>query len=264
VEPAMTTDRLGVVADALPGEIAWPRLRRRLILLCAVIAAVAAVVVLLPGLGSVRRAFGGARPEWLLFAGVLEVLSCLSYVLVFRGGFCARMSWRTSYEIGVAELATNSLVNVGGAGGLALGAWILRRGGMPAGRVARRTVAFFLITSLANVGALIVAAVGLGTGVLHGAPSSALGWTPAAVGAVAVAGVLALPFGARAIAARIGRPSVTPALEAVAGGVDEAACCARATPPCSRARPATCCSTSRCSGSRSRRSASRRRRPACC
>jgi uncharacterized membrane protein YbhN (UPF0104 family) len=218
----MTTERTDVVAGPLPGEIGWPRLGHRLLVLVAAIAAVAVVVALLPGLASVRRAFGGARPEWLLLAAILEVLSCLSYVLVFRGVFCARMSWRTSYQIGAAELATNSLVNVGGAGGLALGAWILRRGGMPAGRLARRTVAFFVITSLANVGALIVAGIGLGTGLLHGAPSPVLGWAPAAVGAVTVAGALALPHVARAIAARIGRPSVTRALEAVAGGIDEA------------------------------------------
>ena len=143
-------------------------------------------------------------------------------MLVFRAVFCDRMSWGTSYEIGAAELATNSLVNVGGAGGLALGAWILRRGGMSAGRVARRTVAFFLVTSLVNVGALVLVGVGLGTGLLHGAPEPVMGWAPAAVGVTAIAAGLALPHVARALAARVGRPAVTRALEAVAGGVDEA------------------------------------------
>ena len=143
-------------------------------------------------------------------------------MLVFRAVFCDRMSWGTSYEIGAAELATNSLVNVGGAGGLALGAWILRRGGMSAGRVARRTVGFFLVTSLVNVGALVLVGVGLGTGLLHGAPEPVMGWAPAAVGVTAIAAGLALPHVARALAARVGRPAVTRALEAVAGGVDEA------------------------------------------
>ena len=32
--------------------------------------------------------------------------SCLGYVLAFRGVFCRRMSWRTSTEIGLSELAT--------------------------------------------------------------------------------------------------------------------------------------------------------------
>ena len=62
-------------------------------------------------------------------------------MLVFRGAFCRRISWRTSSELGLSELAANSLLSVGGAGGLALGAWILRRGGLPADYIARRTVA---------------------------------------------------------------------------------------------------------------------------
>jgi hypothetical protein len=102
-------------------------------------------VALVPGLESLRESFSGARPGWLAIAVGLEVLSCLSYVVVFRGVFCPRARWVTSYEIGTAELATNSVLSVGGAGGLALGAWILRRGGMPAAQIARRSVAFFLL-----------------------------------------------------------------------------------------------------------------------
>src|SRR4029079_13461483 len=88
-----------------------------------VLAGAVALVSLLPGLDSVRDAFAGARWEWLVLAPGPEGLSCLWYVLVFRAVFCPRMRWRASYEIGAAELATNSVVSVGGAGGLALGAW---------------------------------------------------------------------------------------------------------------------------------------------
>ena len=89
------------------------------------------------------------------------------------------MSWRTSTEIGLSELAANSVLSVGGAGGLALGAWILRRGGLPTAFIARRTVAFFLLTSLANVGFLAIGGIGLATGLLHGSPSILLGLIPA-------------------------------------------------------------------------------------
>jgi uncharacterized membrane protein YbhN (UPF0104 family) len=132
------------------------------------------------------------------------------------------MSWRTSYEIGMAELATNSLISVGGAGGLALGAWILRRGGMSIRHIARRTVAFFLLTSLANVTALIVAGIGLGTGLLHGSPSPWLGIVPAAIGVIGIVLVLLLRPLARLLAARTGRARVATALESLAAGVDEA------------------------------------------
>ena len=118
------------------------------------------MIVLVPGLSSLRDRFSGAQPEWLAFAAVLQLASCASYVLVFRGVFCRRMSWRTSTEIGLSELAANSVFSIGGAGGLALGAWILRRGGLAASYIARRTVAFFLLTSLANVGFLAIGGVG--------------------------------------------------------------------------------------------------------
>ena len=62
------------------------------------------------------------------------------------------MSWGTSYKIAMAELGADSLLPVGGAGGLALGAWALRRGGMPADEIAHKSVAFFLLTSAPNVG----------------------------------------------------------------------------------------------------------------
>ena len=81
---------------------------------------------------------------------MLEVGSCLAFVAAFRGVFSRRLSWRFSYEVGMAEQAANVLLPTGGAGGLALGAWALRRIGMPAERIGRRTVAFFLITSSVN------------------------------------------------------------------------------------------------------------------
>jgi uncharacterized membrane protein YbhN (UPF0104 family) len=132
------------------------------------------------------------------------------------------MSWRTSYEIGLSELATNSLISVGGAGGLALGAWILRRGGMATAYIARRTVAFFLLTSVANVTLLIIAGIGLGTGLLHGAPSVWLGIVPAAVGLIGVALVLLVRPLARLLAARTDRAKLEAALESLAAGVGQA------------------------------------------
>ena len=165
-----------VEAEPLPDEFSASRLRRSLAILAAivlvvvaaVVLAVVAVLVLVPGLGSLRAKFMGAQPGWLALAVVLQLGSCAAYVLVFRGVFCRRMSWRTSTEIGLSELAANSVFSIGGAGGLALGAWILRRGGLAADFIARRTVAFFLLTSLANVTFLGLGGVALATGLLSG------------------------------------------------------------------------------------------------
>jgi uncharacterized membrane protein YbhN (UPF0104 family) len=209
-------------AEPMPAEFSGWMVARSLLVLVVVAAVVVAVVALVPGLASVRDRLAGAQPAWLVLAAVLEVGSCAGYVLAFRAVFCRRMSWRTSAEIGLSELAANSLLSVGGAGGLALGAWILRRGGMPAGHIARRTVAFFLLTSLTNVTFLVLGGLGLAVGLLHGADSPWLGLIPAAAGLLGIALALAAGRVAAWLARR--RPQAKPARLArtIAGGVEEA------------------------------------------
>jgi uncharacterized membrane protein YbhN (UPF0104 family) len=223
--PSFTVEYLEpetVEAEPLPEEFSPTRLRRSLAVLVVLVLVVVAVVVLVPGLGSLRSRFMGAQPGWLVFAAILQLGSCASYVLVFRGVFCRRMSWRTSTEIGLSELAANSVLSVGGTGGLALGAWILRRGGLPADFIAHRTVAFFLLTSLASVSFLGLGGVALATGVLNGSPGLLLGLIPALAAVLAIA----LALGARRLAAvlagRSARVKLAAAAGAVGDGVDEA------------------------------------------
>jgi uncharacterized membrane protein YbhN (UPF0104 family) len=211
-----------IEAEPLPEEFSPRSLRRSLLILGGIVAVIAAAILLLPGLDTLRDSFSGAEPRWLAIAVVLELASCASYVLVFRGVFCDRMSWRTSTEIGLSELAANSLLSVGGAGGLALGAWILRRGGLPRAFIAHRTVAFFLLTSLANVTFLAIGGIGLATGLLHGESDFLLGLLPA-LGAIAV---IAVALGAGRVAGALKRRSmrakITAAAAAIGEGVDEA------------------------------------------
>ena len=136
-----------------------------MLLVVGLLAVVGLVAWLAPGLGAVRDRLGEARPGWLVLAVALELLSCLSYVLMFRPIFCPHMSLRTSYELGMSELAAGSLVPASGAGGLALGAWALRKGGMPAQDIARRTVAFYLLKSAANFVAVAVVGIAMWLGV---------------------------------------------------------------------------------------------------
>jgi uncharacterized membrane protein YbhN (UPF0104 family) len=220
-----------VEAEPLPDEFSPSNLRRSLLIVVAIVLAVVAVIVLVPGLGSLRDRFAGARPAWIVLAAVLQLGSCAGYVLVFRGVFCQRMSWRTSTEIGLSELAANSVLSVGGAGGLALGAWILRRGGLPSAFIARRTVAFFLLTSLANVTFLALGGLGLATGLLHGSPSILLGLVPALLAIAAIALALAARALAGGLARRSMRRKIVAAAEVVATGVDEALAVLRAREP---------------------------------
>jgi uncharacterized membrane protein YbhN (UPF0104 family) len=223
-QPSFTVEYLEPVVEAepLPDEFSPSRLRRSLVLLAAVVLAVVAVVVLVPGLGSLREKFMGAQPGWLALAVVLQLGSCAAYVLVFRGVFCRRMSWRTSTEIGLSELAANSVFSIGGAGGLALGAWILRRGGLPTAFIARRTVAFFLLTSLANITFLGLGGVALATGLLRGSPGLLLGLIPAVAAVVAIAAALGAQRLAGVLARRSMRARLAAGASALGDGLDEA------------------------------------------
>jgi uncharacterized membrane protein YbhN (UPF0104 family) len=143
----------------LPGELDTRRLVRRGLIVVVAITAVVLVALLAPGLDQVRDLLGRASPWWLVLAVGLEVLSSLSYVVMFRPAFCNRMSWRSTLEISLSELAVGSIVPASGAGGVALGAWILTRSGMPVKIVATRSVAFLLVKSSVNF--VAVAVIGL-------------------------------------------------------------------------------------------------------
>jgi uncharacterized membrane protein YbhN (UPF0104 family) len=177
----------------LPRGLDSRSLRRRALQIAVVLGTVGAVAVLAPGLGDVRRRLEGAQPGWLGVAVVLELLSCLSYVLMFRPIFCARMSQRTSYQLAMSELAVGSLVPASGAAGLAFGAWALRKAGVPAHDIARRTVAFFVLKSAVNFVAVVVIGVAMWLGVgPHVSPALTL--LPAGLAVVAIAAVSLIPW----------------------------------------------------------------------
>jgi uncharacterized membrane protein YbhN (UPF0104 family) len=187
------------------------------------------VVTLAPGLGELRSRVAHAQLAWVGIACVFEVLSVLAYVPAFRAVFCERMSWATSYKIAVGEEGAGSLFPLGGAGSLALGVWALRRGGMPVDEIARKTVAFFLLTSAVPVGMLFVLGAGLATGILPGGGGLLLTVLPAAVAGGAIAATLAMRRLARGAEARIRQQGegsrwvrIAPAFSATADGIDEA------------------------------------------
>ena len=177
----------------LPDEFEPRRLRRRTLQIVGVLAVVGLVLLLAPGLGEVRDLLVEARPEWVALAVAFEALSCVSYVLMFRPVFCQNMPWRTSWEIGLAELGAGSIVPASGAGGLALGAWILHEGGMPARQIARRSVAFFLIKSSVNFIAVALLGTVMALGLVGPDLSLWLTAVPAAGALLVIAVVLVVP-----------------------------------------------------------------------
>ena len=100
---------------------------------------------------------------------------------------------------------------------------------MPADEIARKTIAFFLLTSAAPVAMLFLLGAGLTTGVLPGGGGLLLTALPALIAAGAIAATLALRRLARRAEARITRKGegsrwvrLAPALSATADGIDEA------------------------------------------
>jgi uncharacterized membrane protein YbhN (UPF0104 family) len=177
----------------MPGEFQPRRLGRRAIPVLAMLTALGLVVVLAPGLGQVREQLTGADPAWLAVAVLFEFLSGVSYVLMFRPVFCRHMPWRTSWEISWSSLAVGSIVPASGAGGLALGAWILHEGGMSAERIARRSVAFFLIKSSVNFVAVAVLGTLMAIGLVGPELSLWLTALPAALAALLIGVVVVVP-----------------------------------------------------------------------
>src|SRR4051794_11253972 len=176
----------------MPGELEPRHLLRKTLQVTAALAFVGLVVLLAPGLGELRDRLGEAKPGWIVLAVVFEALSGLSYQVMFRPIFCSHMSRRTSAEIAWSELGMGSIVPASGIGGLALGAWILREGGMPTEKIARRSVAFFLIKSSVNFVAVVVVGVLMWAGVgPHFSPWLTIFFAAAA--AVAIAAILAVP-----------------------------------------------------------------------
>jgi uncharacterized membrane protein YbhN (UPF0104 family) len=177
-------------AGSMPDELNPRRVRRRLLEFALFAVAITIFVLIGPGLGELRTRLAHAKPGWLVAGVGLEVLSTLSYVVIFRAVFCPRMTWRLSYLIGMSEQGANSVLSISGTGGLALGAWALRRGGMNAEHIGRKSVAFFLLTSLANVAAVIVFAALYASGALHNDRDAALTY---GAGAAALAALLFVP-----------------------------------------------------------------------
>jgi uncharacterized protein (TIRG00374 family) len=189
----------------MPAEFQPARLRRRIAIVLGALGLLVLIALLAPGLGDVRDALADASPGWIVLAIALEVASSLSYVLIFRPVFCTRMPWHRSLQIGLAEVATGSIIPASGAGGLALGAWVLHRGGMPTDVIARRSVAFFLIKSSVNFVAVAVIGTLWAVG-LFGPDISLVGTAlPAAAAVASIAALL--------LVARLG-PGATPGRDA--------------------------------------------------
>ena len=153
----------------------------------------AAAVIWVPFLAPIRHRFEDTEPAWVVAAFVLQLLSVLSFVVALRGAFDRRLGWREAFDVGVVEESANVFLPSGGSGGLALGAVILIRSGIPTAFAVSRSAVLFLVTSAVSGFALVIFGGLEAIGVLPGSASLASTLIPAAIAAVIVAGLIFLP-----------------------------------------------------------------------
>jgi len=148
----------------------------------------------LVGLGNALDKLDDADPLWIGIAIGFNVVAYATYIALFKavvGGDALRLTWKETYEINMAGVAGTLLFSAGGAGGIAVTYWALRKAGMPRRDVARRMVAFVSLHYAFYPIALIVFGVLLRTGVLNGKSSIELTIIPAGIaGLLIILGVL--------------------------------------------------------------------------
>ncbi len=169
--------------------------RRNLIVLGGfLLASLAALYFLLPqiaGLDDTWNRINEGRPEWTAAALLLTFGMFAGYVAMFRGVYMRagteRIGWRASYQITLAGLAASRIFAAGGAGGLVLTAWALRRAGLRKRDVADRTLSFLILTYFPYVLALFVCGLGLRLGIFDGEAPFGLTVVPAILAVIALA-----------------------------------------------------------------------------
>ena len=188
--------------------------RRALILALFVAAAIAFLYFVLPQLSGVKKTWDrldSGNQWWLALAGVFEVVSMLAYIALFHGISVprgSRIHYRESYQITLASLAATRLFAAGGAGGVALTAWALRRSGMPRREVAQRMIAFLVLLYGIYMLAMVVCGFGLYFHVFPGEHPAALTLVPAIVGLVVILLFLSLGLVPEDLERRIGGSAV--------------------------------------------------------
>jgi uncharacterized membrane protein YbhN (UPF0104 family) len=145
-----------------------------------------------PALRPVLRAISEMSPLWIAAAVALELASCVSFVIIFRL-FFDRVGARDARALAWTEMASGALLPGGGAGGYAIGGWLIHLTGAPTRWIVRRSGGLFFLTSAVNSAAVIVAGLALLAGAA-GPHDFARAVLPALLAGAATLIVLALPW----------------------------------------------------------------------
>ena len=103
---------------------------RRVASAALLVAMVVALLLAVPSLGDIFDRAGDMRPGWVVAALLLELLSCLAFVAVFRL-FFGSVAPAVARRVAWTEMASGALLPGGGVTGLAAGGWLVGLAGKP-------------------------------------------------------------------------------------------------------------------------------------
>jgi uncharacterized membrane protein YbhN (UPF0104 family) len=141
------------------------RVGRRLATLSLLVVLGITLLAAAPGLQNVGHKIRRINPSWIVLAVALEVASELGFVGMFRL-FFERVPAREARRLAWTELASGALLPGGGAGGLAIGGWLMHVAGAPTAWIVRRSEGVFFLSAAVSAAAM----VGAGVALIVGAP----------------------------------------------------------------------------------------------
>jgi uncharacterized membrane protein YbhN (UPF0104 family) len=135
---------------------------------CGAIAAIAAIAFLaVPAVSGVPARLIRGCGVWIVSAGVLELLSALGFLVVFKLVFAAPISWRQALPAALRALGASSILPAGGLIGPTLGAWSATSERPALAQLTRSSITFVILTNAPAA----IAIAGLGTLLWLGLPA---------------------------------------------------------------------------------------------
>jgi uncharacterized protein (TIRG00374 family) len=183
-----------------PDEAERKRRRRAAAVVVAAVVAVGVFYYVLPrlvGLGPTLRRLRTGDVWWLALGVLLEAISLFGESALLRGIFSTperRIGWRTSSQITLAGAAATKLLATAGAGGIILTVWALRGFGVATADVASGMVCYEVIVYGVYMAAVVIAGLGLWTGLFSGPAPVGLTLIPAIFAAAVIVIVLSMLF----------------------------------------------------------------------
>jgi uncharacterized membrane protein YbhN (UPF0104 family) len=177
-----------------PGRrLRLPRVGRRMATTGLLVVLGVGLLAAVPGLRGVLRDIGDVGPGWVAVAVALELASSVCFVVVFRL-FFDRLEAGDARALAWTAQGSGALLPGGGAGGLAIGGWLIHLTGVPVRWIARRSAGLFFLGGAVSSAALVGAGVALISGAPgpHDLPTVVLPTVLAAAGTILIAALPAI------------------------------------------------------------------------